>query len=176
MYFFYNLQIFHIFLSCCTPLPPFFKYLWGKQNLIYKTVRVSFTKYFFRQELPHFDRCVEIFRPILFRLKLLTPSLYMFINFLLFLRWEESYWALMESVVLGTKVEDFRRNILSAFLGGTMFIWNIVIRLSDHTIPKTPQDHNMYHHSYYFLFQITNKEVVWGTEFCILKLWGKRRP
>ena len=53
------------------------KPLWVKQTLIYMTVRVSFTKYFLRQKL-QIDWCFHIFRPILFRIKLLTSSLYVY--------------------------------------------------------------------------------------------------
>lgn len=122
-------------------------------------VRISFTKYFLRQKLPQVDRCVQIFRSILFRIKLLAPSLYVFINFMLFLGYEDSYWALMDSVGSGTNVKGFRRDILPASLGDSNFIRNLVMRVSDHTIPKTPQDHNMCRHSYYFLFQIKRKRV-----------------
>jgi len=65
----------------------------------------------------------------------------------------------MDSVRSGIKVKVFRKNILLACLGGSMFVGNFGVLVTDHKILKTPQDHNMYLRSYYFLFQTTRNQV-----------------
>jgi hypothetical protein len=144
---------FSYFPRCFIPLSPFFKHLWVKQTLIYKTVQVSFTKYFPRQKLPQVDQCVQIFRPILFSIKLLTPSLYMFINSVVSRLWGTILGSYGQRGVRyqGKKVPKE----YSSFVFRRQYIcpkpW-YACTIPYHTKPKTPQDHNIYLHSFYFIF------------------------